>query len=60
MINMSKKKSNPVSPRGVQLSPPVLPEHFADQVLDLETELDLDCNISTITKLMELYSVMAI
>jgi hypothetical protein len=57
---MSKKKSNPVSPRGVQLSPPVLPEHFADQVLDLETELDLDCNISTITKLMELYSVMAI
>ena len=56
---MSKHKSKPTSPRGQMISSPALPEHFAEQVLDFETELDLDCNISSITKLMKLYSVSA-
>ncbi|OMJ92574.1 hypothetical protein SteCoe_4583 [Stentor coeruleus] len=53
---MNKKKSNPSSPRGLALNLlPSLPEHFAEHVLDYEIELDLDCNINTILKLMELY-----
>ena len=56
---MSKPKSKPNSPRGHIISTPVLPENFAEQVLDFETELDLDCNISSVRKLMELYSVSA-
>jgi len=36
---------------------PELPSHFADQVLDCETDLDLDCKIETVLKLIELYSV---
>ncbi|OMJ84987.1 hypothetical protein SteCoe_13824 [Stentor coeruleus] len=53
---MNKKKSNPSSPKGLTLNLlPGLPEHFAEHVLDYETELDLDCNINTILKLMELY-----
>lgn len=55
---MNKKKSNPSSPKGLALNLlPGLPEHFAEHVLDYETELDLDCNINTILKLMELYKV---
>lgn len=58
---MNNKKSNPTSPRNVVLATiPALPQHFAEQVLDYETELDLDCNIQTVLKLMELYSVLDI
>ena len=58
---MLKRKSNPSSPRNLNINThPTLPEHFAESVLDYETELDLDCNISKILKLMELYSVSPI
>lgn len=58
---MNKNKSNPTSPRILVLNPlPNLPEHFAENVLEYETELDLDCNIGTILKLMELYKVIFI
>ena len=51
-------RSNPSSPRNLTLSlQPGLPPGFAEQVLESETDLDLDCAISTILKLMELYSV---
>lgn len=56
---MSKPKSKPISPRGHIISNPTLPQNFAEQVLDFETELDLECNITSVTKLMELYSVSA-
>jgi hypothetical protein len=53
-----KRNSAKSSPRGLAIKTyPTLPEHFADQVLEYETQLDLDCTISTIMKLMELYSV---
>ena len=55
---MNKKKSNPTSPRLALNSTPGLPEHFAELVLDFETELDLDCTLATVLKLMELYSVI--
>jgi len=53
---MKNKKSNPTSPR-LDMGPK-LPDHFAEQILDLETEVDLDCNLATVLKLMELYSVL--
>ena len=52
---MEKRKN---SPSALQINThPVLPKHFADQVLEFETELDLNCSINTVLKLMELYSV---
>lgn len=58
---MNYNKSNPTSPRNCGLGMgPGLPEHFAEQVLDFETEMDLDCSIGTVLKLMELYSVLFI
>lgn len=58
---MLADKAKSVSPRMLRISTrPVLPEHFAEQVLDFETELDLDCNIPAIQKLIELYSVVFI
>ena len=51
-------RSNPSSPRSLTLClQPGLPPNFAEQVLEYETELDLNCNITIILKLMELYSV---
>lgn len=54
---MNRRKSNPTSPRGTQTMIPELPSHFAEHVLDYETDLDLDCKIETVLKLIELYSV---
>jgi hypothetical protein len=56
---MKKLKSNTDCPKAVISSIPSLPEHFAEQVLDSETDLDLDCTLATILKLMELYSVLS-
>ena len=54
-----KRKSNSSDPRMLRPKTKLsLPERFAEQVLDNETELDLDCNIGTIVKLIELYSVI--
>lgn len=55
-----KQKSNPSSPRGNQGNANVLPSQFAEHVLDCETDLDIDCKLETVLKLMELYSVIHI
>ena len=58
---MLNKRSNPSSPRNLNINTqPGLPENFAENVLDYETELDLDCSVATILKLIELYKVKPI
>lgn len=55
-----KQKSNPTSPRGRQAGASILPNQFAENVLDCETDLDIECKLETVLKLMELYSVFPI
>mmetsp|Transcript_7387 Transcript_7387/g.7247 ORF Transcript_7387/g.7247 Transcript_7387/m.7247 type:complete len:285 (+) Transcript_7387:22-876(+) len=53
---MSRKNHQRQTEINEELESPKLPQHFADQVFNLERELEHNCTAQNVSKLIELYS----
>lgn len=51
-----KRKEPSTTPISYE-EPPTMPVNFAQEVLDLEGEIDIQCNLTNVKRLMELYSL---